>query len=208
MKWFALFTFVTAAGCQGAPAQRIFQIAPSSAVRVESGSHLQMPASCPVYAPGDYDVDTPEQPWPNHVTIMCAVDDQQNTYGLVTGDNPGSTLAVLPGDRELGLFIGFDSSAGFTPAKATLDGPNPSAAAWSAPFNVSSGNRCCAESDPNARLAPQTVAVGDGGWLISLGLFNADPTQVAILLDTAQLLPPDGQIGNGYVDRFYVNGAP
>jgi hypothetical protein len=211
MKSLTLIALLTAAaaGCQGAPVQRIFQIAPSSAVRVESGSHLQVPASCPVYAPGDFDVDTPEQPFPDHVTIMCVVDDQGNTYGLVTGDNPGSTLAVIPGDRELGYYIGFDASAGFTPARAILDGDTPDLEVWSAPDNVSTSPSCCAENDPNNRLAVQTVAVGNGGWLVSLGKLNADPTQVAIFLNTSQLVPagPSSGLG-GFIDRFYVNGAP
>jgi len=208
MKKLSLLAWIAFAGCQAAQGPQIFQIAPSSAVRVASGSQLQVPASCPIYAPGDHDVDTPEQPWPDHVTIICAIDDQGNTYGTSTGDSPGGTLAVLPGNRELGYYIGFDASAGFTPDKAVLDGAAPSVAVFSAPTNVGSFTDCCAEGHPDARLTPQTVAVGEGGWLISFGPFDANPTQVAIDLDTAQLLPPGPTNTGSWFDRFYVNGAP
>jgi hypothetical protein len=169
-------------------------------------SRLTVPASCPTYAPGGGDVDTPEAPFPDHVTIMCAIDDAGGTYGIINGDAPTAHLAVVPGGRELGFYLGFDAGAGFTPDRAVLTGTSPSIGAWSAPTNVTSQD-CCAEGHPDAVLAPVTVAVGNQGWLISLGHFDGAATQVALWLNTGRMLPASPGTGS-WAARFYVNGPP
>src|SRR5450631_2992953 len=109
------------AACEGQQPQRIFEISQPPIPVAGSQSRLPVPTSCPIFAPGDMDVDTPEAPFPDHVTIMCAVDDTGGTYGRNNGDAPGGTLAGVQGGREIGFYIGFDPNAGFTPNKAVLD---------------------------------------------------------------------------------------
>jgi hypothetical protein len=213
MKWTIPVLMASLAACTSERDKRV-AIYPAPEVVAGVSTGLQVPASCPVYAPGGGDVDTPEAPFPEHVTIMCAIDDAGGTYGLVTGD-AGPAMAVVPGNHELGFYIGFDATAGFTPDQAILDGPahitapgDPSLLAFAAPTNVQSTSDCCPESHPDARLPPRTVAVSDLGWLISLGTYDTNPTQVAIDLNTFAILPPgSGNLGS-YWTRFYVNGAP
>jgi len=199
---------MAACGSQGSGREKRVAITAPPVLVGGTPSGLTVPASCPVYAPGGGDVDTPEAPFPPHVTILCAVDDAGGTYGIVNGDAPTAGLAVIPGGRELGFYLGFDAGAAFSPDKAVLDGTAPSLEGWSAPTNVQSGSDCCAEAHPDARLALTTVAVGSFGWLVSLGRFDDAATQVALDLNTQILLPPsDGNTG-GWFARFYVNGAP
>lgn len=208
MKVIVSLTLLSLAACGGQQPQQIFVISQPPVPVPGSQSRLPVPTSCPIYAPGDYDVDTPEAPFPAHVTIMCAVDYAGRTYGLVTGDSEGSTLAVVPGGGELGFYVGFDAGAGFTPDKAVLDGTNPNFTAYAGPTDVTSQD-CCPEQHPEDLLAPTTEAVNDAGWLVSLGFFDESATQVAVELNTDVLLPPGSTAGNGgFGARFYVNGTP
>lgn len=194
------------AGCGSQSPQRVLEIAQPPVREASSTSGLSVPATCPVYAPGSYDVDTPEAPYPAEITTFCALDDTGATYGVIEGDSPGAALAVLPGNRELGLYIGFSADSGFTLDKAVLEGPGAVLAAFSAPTNVSTAD-CCAESHPEGTLSPSTVAVGERGWLISLGNFDGAATQVSALMRTALLFPAEPAFAT-YGARFYVNGAP
>ncbi|HXT98041.1 MAG TPA: hypothetical protein VN853_17220 [Polyangia bacterium] len=208
MKVIVVLTLLSLAACEGQQPQQIFAISQPPIAVPGSQSRLPVPTSCPVYAPGGGDIDTPEAPFPKHVTIMCAIDDTGRTYGLVEGDAPTATMPMVAGDHELGFYIGFDAGAGFTADEAVLDGTSPNLAAYAGPFGVSSQD-CCPENHPEDRLAPTTVAVNDAGWLVSLGFFNESPTQVAVTVNTEVLLPPGSTPGNsGFGARFYVNGSP
>jgi hypothetical protein len=166
---------------------------PPPLVAEGTNSNLAVPSSCPVYAPGGGDVDTPEPPFPDGVSIICAVDETGRTYGIVNGDAPTAHLAVLPGDREIGLYIGFELGSSFTP---TLTGSNPTLTAYAAPTDVYSQD-CCAEDHPDKRVQPQAVALGSQGMLVSLGQFDGSPIQVAFILQPFS-----------WYGRFYVNGPP
>ena len=187
---------------------------PPDILMTTNDTTLLIPKSCPVYAPGGGDVDTPEAPFPPHVSIICGVDSDGGTYGLVGGDAPTAGLAVLPGSQELGLYLGVEPGANFTPDPALLRGENASLQAWAAPVNVRGSAGCCAEMEPNSSLALRMIASGPQGMMISLGRFDDKPTQVAFRLDDAAIfseppveLPP-GSFSLGWFGRFYVNGAP
>jgi hypothetical protein len=172
--------------------------APPAALDLRPPSGLQVPKSCPVYAPGGGDVDTPEAPFPDGFTIVCGVDDTGATYGLVNGDAPTAHPAVLPGGREIGVYFGFKKGA--APAALTeLTGADAGLQMWSAPTRIFSRD-CCAELHPEGRLSLRAVASGPEGLLVSAGYFNGSPTQVAGRLT----LSPD----EGWVYRFYVNAEP
>ncbi|HLK90661.1 MAG TPA: hypothetical protein VKZ18_12240 [Polyangia bacterium] len=212
----ALLLTLTAAGaCDGGAGAPRIEIVPAPTIVAGTTSHLQVPASCPVYVTGSATGDDLlKSPFPAHIPIICAVDDTGGTYGLLDGE-ASAAMAVVPGGHEIGYYIGFDATAGFTPDRAILDGPawfaapgDPSLIAYAAPKNILSPTDCCAESVPQGRLAPQTVAVGDQGWLISLGFFDTTPTQVAVIFDTDALLPDPANLGFTFWTRFYVNGAP
>jgi hypothetical protein len=173
--------------------QRVAIDKPPPLIAEGTSSNLVVPSSCPVYAPGGGDVDTPEPPFPAGVFIVCAVDETGRTYGIVNGDAPTARLAVLPGDREIGLYVGFELGPSFTPV---LTGSNPTVVAYAAPSDIYSQD-CCAEDHPDKRVQPQAVAVGSQGMLVSLGQFDGSPIQVAFFLDPFS-----------WVGRFYVNGPP
>lgn len=182
---------------------------PPDILMTTNDTALLVPQSCPVYAPGGGDVDTPEAPFPPHVSIICGVAAGGETYGLVTGDAPTARLAVLPGGQELGLYIGIEPGANFSPDQALAH-----IRAWAAPVNVQESPGCCAETEPNSSLALRMIASGPRGMMISLGHFDDKPTQVAYRLDDAALfseppvkLPP-GAYSLGWFGRFYVNGEP
>jgi hypothetical protein len=197
-------------GACGTPRDRLFEITvPPDVVANAKDTSLLVPKSCPAYAPGGGDVDTPELPFPDNVSIICGVDEAGGTYGLVNGDAPTARLAVLPGNQELGLYIGINASAHFTPDRATVSGDDAMIKAWSAATNVYSQTSCCAEDQPNSRLPLQLVAVGSQGMMISLGRFDGAPTQVAFDLNTLALVASNPASGAGdWLGRFYVNGAP
>ena len=209
MKRFIPVVLLSLGAC-GTPRDQRFEITvPPEILSTAQDTSLLVPKSCPAYAPGGGDVDTPEPPFPDNVSIICGVDEAGGTYGLVNGDAPTARLAVLPGNQELGLYIGVKASAHFTPDKATVSGDNALLQAWSAPTNVYSQTSCCAEDQPNSQLALQLVAVGSQGMLISLGRFDGAPTQVAFDLNTAALVASSPAYGSGgWLGRFYVNGAP
>jgi hypothetical protein len=174
---------------------------PPPAIAGESASALQVPEKCAVYAPGGGDVDTPEAPFPDGFSIICAVDDSGASYGIVNGDAPTAHLAVLPGDREIGIYFGFEpgSKLADTYNANVLGGDNANIVAYSAPSNVHSSD-CCAESHPEGRLPIRAVAGGPTGLMVSLGFFDSSATQVAggLALDAT----------SSWIFRFYVNGEP
>jgi hypothetical protein len=206
-RFIPLMPLILAACGDGNLAARRVSITAPPPIVDGTPSGLTVPASCPVYAPGGGDVDTPEAPFPDHVTILCVVDDAGGTYGIVNGDAPTAQLAVIPGSRELGFYLGFDAGAAFTPSKAALTGDMPSVEGWSAPKNIYSQD-CCPGAPGDPPLGMTTVAVGSFGWLISLGRFDASATQVALGLNTAELLPAYPGNTGSWVARFYVNGVP
>jgi hypothetical protein len=189
--------------------QRTYAITvPPAMLANASTTALLVPKTCPAYAPGGGDVDTPEPPFPPKVTMLCGVDASGATYGLVGGDAPTARLAVLPGNQELGLYIGVDASARFTPDKVTLNETSASIQAWAAPVNVEGRTSCCAEDIPNSSLKLLLVAAGTQGMMISLGKFDDKPTQVAFELNPAALFGADPGYGANWNGRFYVNGSP
>jgi len=209
MKRYIPMSLLLLAAC-GTPRDQRFEITvPPEVLASATDTSLLVPKSCPAYAPGGGDVDTPEPPFPENVYIICGVDEAGGTYGLVTGDAPTARLAVLPGSQELGLYIGVKAKANFTPDKATVTGDDAILRAWSAPINIHGPTTCCAESVPNSRLALQLIAVGSQGMLISLGRFDGAPTQVAFDLNTMALVASNPANGSGgWIGRFYVNGPP
>jgi len=180
---------------------------------------LRPPATCPAFAPGHSDTGDETLQW---LTGSCAVDEFGLTYGIDTGDR-GSGLAVLPGDRELGIF--FQIPASFAPPAAawTTDGAAPAVEAWAAQEHLDDGvTSGLPESSSANRIAATVVAAGSGGLLLSLGHIDAQPIQVAAVLNYAGVY--DAYIasrnvcradsyGNqlcaqDYAERFYVNGQP
>jgi hypothetical protein len=195
--------------CESSRDRRFEITVPPEVLATATNTSLLVPRSCPAYAPGGGDVDTPEAPFPEHVAIICGVDEAGGTYGLVTGDAPTAGLAVLPGNQELGLYIGVKPSAHFVPETATVVGDGAVLRAWSAPTNVHSSTACCPEGEPNSQRTLQLIAVGPQGMLISLGRFDRAPLQVAFALDTAALTGSTPGPGyGGWWGRFYVHGAP
>jgi hypothetical protein len=172
-------------------------------------SQLRVPTSCPVYAPGGGDVDTPESPFPAEFTIVCGVDSEGGTYGVVNGDAPTARLAVLPGNREVGLYIGFSADHPARVDKITTEGPDATVETWVAPANVESRTSdCCAEAFPNARRDGTIVALGQQGMLVSLGQFDGTAEQAVVALDFTTLYPNTYPWGASYISRFYVGGVP
>jgi hypothetical protein len=168
-------------------------------IGAEPPSALQVPQRCPIYAPGGGDVDVREAPFPDGFSIICAVDDTGATYGVVNGDAPTAHLAVLPGDREIGIYFGFEPGSNLEDRYTVLTGDDAGLDAYAAPSNVHTSD-CCAELHPDARLSLRAVASGPTGLLVSLGYFDRSVTQVAGGLS----LGPN----TGWVYRFYVNGEP
>ncbi|HEY4182067.1 MAG TPA: hypothetical protein VGM90_34730 [Kofleriaceae bacterium] len=175
--------------------------------RMTDQSDLEVPSNCPIYTPTGGDIDTPELPYESPVRFACGVDAAGSKYGLVTGDT--GDLAIVRGNREIGLYVAFDANSHtqLTAAQLGFDGDSPAIQAWSAPVDVTS-QECCAEHEPNAEIPMTLVALGAHGMLLSLGDFDATPTQVAISYMNADLFPNAGFSPNtGYMWRFYVNDA-
>jgi hypothetical protein len=173
-------------------------------VVVGTESKLQVPDVCPLYIPGGGEQDPTDNPLPNGCTGICAVDDQGNAYGILSGDEPTSPpVAILPGGHELGIYVGLapgwfpDEPIIFTGALGNLE-------AWAAPDNVldNRGEDCCPESDPDAQIPVEVVAGGREGFLFSLGTFNSSPIQVVAVTGGGGDTLPTQSV------RFYVNGAP
>ena len=161
---------------------------------VGATSKLQVPRSCPIYAPGGGDVDTVEAPLPDGVTALCAVDDAGTTYGIIDGDAPTAQPAVLAGNHEIGLYIGFEAGK-FFPDQVVLTGSGANLQASTTTTSLNSPD-CCQYT----ALAIQMVAAGEQGVLVSLGSFDLSPIQVAFTSNVATLPSCAG--------GFYVNGAP
>jgi len=157
-----------------------------------TASALQVPTSCPVYAAGGGDVDTPEQPFPSGVSIICVVDDKGETYGIVIGDAPTGQRAVVPGSREIGLYFGFDEpEAGLLSSYDDLSGDSADLKLWASPPSLPFPT----ETSPDGRLELRTVAQGPQGVLVSLGRFDGAPMLVG------------GSAGaRTWGIQFYVNG--
>jgi hypothetical protein len=169
---------------------------PPPAVPSSSPSALTVPTSCPVYAPGGGEVDTPEPPFPAGVAIICVVDDTGGTYGVVPGDAPPAQLAVVPGHREIGLYVGFtDPGKGVLSSYDDLIGDSADIKLWAAPIDPAHPMDCCTEANPGARLELRAVAKGPQGVLVSLGTFDGTPTHVGGSVQAAR-----------WYLRFYVNG--
>ena len=170
----------------------------------KTASDLFVTDRCPIYTPNGGDIDTPELPFQSPVLFGCGVDSAGETYGLVTGDI--GDLAVLTGLREIGVFFAFDSSVEPNPPTVTsldLDGAAPQVRAWSAPDNVMDPHHCCAEDEDGGvdrRIPIRVIALGASGMLLSLGLFDRTPTQVAVELNLRRDL--------AWFERFYVDGPP
>lgn len=198
-----------ACGGGNSAGSKVFQIT-SPPPQVEGHvSALRVPTSCPVYAPGGGDVDTPESPFPPEFTIVCGIDSEGGAYGIVNGDAPTAHLAVIPGNREVGVYIGFSADHPARIDKITTQGPEATVATWVAPANVESRTGpCCAESVPSARRDGTIVALGQQGMLISLGQFDGTATQASIDIDFSALYPNTYGKGAGYTERFYVGGVP
>lgn len=208
MKRFMPMVLLSLSACGTPRDQRVEITIPPESLATTTDTFLRVPKSCPIYAPGGGDVDTPEAPFPDNISIICGVDEAGGTYGLVNGDAPTASLAILPGNQELGLYIGINATARYTPDEVTVSGEGALLRAWSAPTNVSSHSGCCAEDQPNSQLALQVVAVGAQGVLISLGKFAGAPTQVAFDLNTSLVATNPALAGGGWWGRFYVNGPP
>ena len=201
-KCFVSLSCLWVGACQSEAFQHeVTIVSPPPAINSESASALQVPKKCPVYAPGGGDVNTPEAPFPDGFSIICAVDDRGASYGIVGGDAPTAHLAVLPGDREIGIYFGFGpgSRLADTYNANVLGGDNANIIAYSAPSSIYSSD-CCAESHPEGRLPIQAVASGPTGVLVSLGFFDSSATQVAGGLVFSAT--------SGWIIRFYVNGEP
>jgi hypothetical protein len=200
MKHFLPITLL-AAGCTAGGQQVTMPVTNAPTARTDVNSQLAVPASCPIYAPGDWDTDTPELPYSSPLAFGCVVDSSGATYGIATGDNSGSQLAIVPGNRELGIYYAFDESVTSSPLTSLIH-------AHAGADNVD-GGPCCAEDDPNARaFVPQAVAIGPGGMLLSFGVLDATATQIEIDFDTDQMFPGQHFQLDQWNDRFYVNAAP
>ena len=129
------------------------------------------------------------------------------TYGIAMGDQGPTDMVVLPGDRELGVMIGFRPDLPPDLTHLDLDGPDPVFRAFAAPVNVHSFDACCAEDVPAARFPLEVVAAGPSGILLSAGHFDGQRVQLEIDEDNARLFPgftPDVL----WNMRVYVNDAP
>jgi hypothetical protein len=176
-------------------------------------SKLQVPDACPLYIPGGGDADTIEGDLSPGISGICAVDDQGNAYGIMVGDGDSLTLpplAILPGNREIGVYIGFTPGDFIHGCIMVGDTCVPDAApttdqikAFASPTSniavTTNAEDCCAEDHPEDRIPVEMVAYGDQGILFSLGTFDLSPIQVAYQM-----------YGDGVndVERFYVNGVP
>jgi hypothetical protein len=162
-------------------------------------TRLAVPTSCPIYTPTGSDIDTPEAPWEAPLQFGCGLDELGNTYGLVTGDT--GDLAILGGDREIGLFLAFDPGS----LSPTVD-PATAIEAWAGALNVDSDDPTVEEHD-SLRVPFHVVALGPAGIMLSLGHVDDRPLQFNIDWNVDQLFPGN-TLGYGVNDRFYVNGAP
>jgi hypothetical protein len=173
----------------------------------EATTKLKVPTSCPVWAPGGGDVGTPEKPFPDNVTIMCVVDETGATYGIVGGDAPTARLAVIPGGREIGFFVAFAKGSGFSPARVTLTGDNPTLAAWAGPGGgPPKYNGSVVERTPANRLNARVVALSAQGMMVSLGRLGPKRVEVQLEFGGAAVpLPADRPV---YGQRFVVDGQP
>jgi hypothetical protein len=207
------------AGCFDMP--EVLPITNAPRTELGSTSGLWVPAACHIYTPDGRDIDTPERPFTSPVLFGCGVDSEGNDYGLVTGDV--GSLAVLGGDRELGVFYAFDRTASYydltVESLLGQDGGLAQVRAWAAPVNIADPLDPLPElpgdgnpgDDTSRQRAITVVALGRGGVLLSLGQFDSQPLQVAVQLNWSRSDPFGagnfGRLGE-YTERFYVNLPP
>ena len=187
----ALVVPLPSVGCGAREVIQANQVAISDPPPIVTGSisRLAPPRSCPIYAAGQGEDDPQrEPPFEGSVNAVCAVDDTGTAYGLIPGDIGPGGLPILPGNHELGVYIGFDLGPG----------DNPTIAAWAAPTNIESQD-CCADTHPDKRIPVTLVASGEHGILFSVGSFDGTPIQVAYTVEAPAAFD---------YERFYVNGPP
>src|SRR6185436_6928626 len=113
MNRYLLAVLPLAAGCFGND-YRFTTMAVTDPPRLLDGSasKLRVPARCPIYTPKGGDDDRPDPPFYPPVLFGCGIDSNGTAYGLVGGDtgDPLNPLAVIPGEREVGVFYAFDRS--------------------------------------------------------------------------------------------------
>jgi hypothetical protein len=166
---------------------------------------LRVPSSCPVYAPGGGDVDTPEAPFPPPISALCVVDDLGGAWGVVNGDAPTAHVAVIPGSRELGVYLGIDPRHPFDPARVVVAGDAPTLTGWTHGQN---------QHDPNLTSTPLTLAIvasGPEGLLISLGRFDDQPADVGFSLDPSLVFGASAgpyAPGETWGEWFFLNTEP
>jgi hypothetical protein len=171
---------------------------PPARLALDPPSALVVPDSCPVYAPGG-DGDGADAPFPSGYSAICAVDETGAAYGLAGGES--GALAVVPGGRELGVYLGFEPGSGLQAQFAHLSGDDAGFRMWAAPSNVLTPD-CCAEAHPEGRLTIRAVASGPQGVLLSAGRFDRLPLQISGRPSFY------GDSSTGAMYRFYVNAPP
>ena len=104
--------------------QRVAIDNPPPLIAEGTSSNLVVPSSCPVYAPGGGDVDTPEPPFPAGVSIVCCRGrDGEDLRDREQATRRRPAWRSCSGDRgEIGLYVGFELGPSFTPV---LTGSNP-----------------------------------------------------------------------------------
>jgi hypothetical protein len=201
MKIIPILTMVSMTGaCAVDESSNIDAITAPPPMLTGVSTRLTVPTSCPTYTPNGRDIDTPEPPWQAPLQFGCGVDELGNTYGLVTGDT--GDLAILPGDREIGLFLAFDQGS----LSPTVD-PATAIKAWAGALNVDSTVDPTVELHASMRVPFQVVALGPAGIMLSLGHVADQPLQFNVDWNVDALFPGN-TLGYGVNDRFYVNGAP
>jgi hypothetical protein len=216
--WVALLlALATSAGCLGAPLPDTMLVTDAPRTVVGSSSDLVVPRRCRIYTPNGGDNRSAGPPFESPVLFGCGVDSQGGVYGLVPGDDDYSyrNIAVILGDREIGVFMAFDHTMfGRAPTPATITGSDGDLAqvrAWAAPLHVHDGypedldDGTVTYPGDDHEIPLQVVAVGQSGVLLSLGHFDGIRLQVSLRLLWDR---NDGGRADGYLERFYVNGAP
>jgi hypothetical protein len=219
--WVALrLALATSAGCLGAPLPDTMLVTDAPHTVAGSSSDLVVPRRCRIYTPNGRSDRSDGPPFESPVLFGCGIDSQDGVYGLVTGDD--FSLAVIPGEREIGVFLAFDRTIiGRAPTPATItgsDGDFPQIRAWAAPVNLYNlidsvpefiGDGSSTYAD-DRQIPLQVVAVGQSGALLSLGHFDSTRLQVSLWMAWDRIDPLRGlrrYIGWS-IERFYVNGEP
>jgi hypothetical protein len=171
-----------------------FGSSPTQVAGVQSNLHA--PMGCPIYPPDATNAAKPANPFPAQISGLCAVDDGGSVYGIVTLDPTTAQLAVVPGNRELGVFVAFAPDWPFSPDHLYFNG-QPTLHAWA-------DGPCCLTPPPPDVRGFQTVAADQTGLLVSFGQFGAEPLTLSFYFDL------DAMFGAGgtYRQAFNVNAIP